>query len=471
MPIYNDAMRTVSSPAKLPAKLPAEPPKSIEAIQRLVSASPDVRIEPGVLAVFRLLVGLRLVLVLPSTVLWLVNRTPILLPDVFTFVTLAALLAYLVAPGLPRRLGGWYLPLALAAATLEPIASLTATLRLGLLFPWPDMPEEGLVLLANWQLMTLLLIPLVLVAWQYNFRVVLIFCFVSTLLDIGLTYLVIPIDWFFPTDEWFRLHGLKMARLVAFLLAGYIVARLNYAQRLQRHALREANERLVSYAATIEQLTVSRERNRLARELHDTLAHTLSALAVQLEAVDSAWESAPEQARDLLGKSRSNARSGLTETRRALQALRASPLEDLGLLLALRTEAETAAARLGATLDVDLPSGEVNLLPDVEQGIYRVAQEALANAVKHSAARRLDVSLGIKPLGGEAGKLCFAVCDNGSGFDTQQLQQGDEADHFGLRGMKERAKMLGGTLTIESAPGEGTRVELSIPQGNGEQLR
>ncbi len=462
----------------------AEPPKSIEAIQRLVSASPYARIEPGVLAVFRLLVGLRLVLVIPSTVLWIIDRTPILLPEVFTCATLAVLLVYLIAPGLPRRLDGWYLPLALTAATIEPIVSLTATLRLALLFPWPDMPEAGLGLLANWQLMTLLLIPLVLVAWQYNFRVVLIFCFVSTLLDMGLTYLVIPIDWFSPSDEWFRLHGLKMARLIAFLLTGYIVARLNHAQRLQRRALREANERLVSYAATIEQLTVSRERNRLARELHDTLAHTLSALAVQLEAVDSAWEREPKQARDLLEKSRSNARSGLTETRRALQALRASPLEDLGLLLALRTEAETAAARLGATLAFDLPSGDSlppDMLPDVEQGIYRVAQEALANAVKHSAARELAVSLEIKPLaieplgseplGNEAGKLCFAVCDNGSGFDVQQFQQGDEADHFGLRGMKERAKMLGGTLAIESTPGKGTRIELSIPRGSEEKVK
>ncbi len=448
----------------------AEPSKSIEAIQSLISASPHARIEPGVLPVFRMLVGLRLVLVVPSTVLWVLYRERILLPDVFTFIALAALLGYLIAPGLPRRLDGWYLPLALTAATLEPIASLTETLRLGLLFPLPDMPEAGLVVLANWQLMTLLLIPLVLVAWQYNFHVVLMFCFVSTLLDIGLTYLVIPIDWFSPTDEWFRLHGLKMARLIAFLLAGYIVARLNYAQRLQRSALREANAKLLSYAATIEQLTVSRERNRLARELHDTLAHTLSALAVQLEAVDSAWERAPEQARGLLAKSRENARSGLTETRRALKALRASPLEDLGLLLALRTEAEAAAARLGATLAVDLPSGEINLLPDVEQGIYRIAQEALANAVKHSAARRLDVSLGVEPLGAEAG-LCFAVCDNGSGFDAQRFQQGNQADRFGLRGMEERAKMLGGTLALKSAPGEGTRVELSIPQASGETLK
>src|SRR4029078_5838718 len=109
----------------------------------------------------------------------------------------------------------------------------------------------------------------------------------------------------------------------------------------------EANAKLVDYASTNEQLAVTRERNRVARDMHDTLAHTLSAVSVQLEAADSVWDSQPQQAHELLQKSLASARAGLGETRRAVRALRASPLDDLGLGLALRDLAESTADRAG----------------------------------------------------------------------------------------------------------------------------
>ena len=160
--------------------------------------------------------------------------------------------------------------------------------------------------------------------------------------------------WHPPVSEAVPVIGMTMGRLLLYLVVGFVITRMVSAQREQRQKLADANERLVAYAATAEQLAVSHERNRLARELHDTLAHTLSSLSVQLEAVDSVWGVAPEQAHDLLAKARANARSGLTETRRALQALRASPLEDLGLVLAVRNLAEATAARNGLVVQTDL---------------------------------------------------------------------------------------------------------------------
>jgi signal transduction histidine kinase len=210
----------------------------------------------------------------------------------------------------------------------------------------------------------------------------------------------------------------------------------------------------VDHAATLEQLTISRERNRLARELHDTLAHTLSGVAVQLEAVKSLWGVNAEEARALLEQSLNHTRSGLTETRRALRALRATPLEDLGLALALRNLAETMAERSGLTLDLCIQENLNNLSSSIEQGIYRVAQEALENTARHAMARHVKVEL-VK----NDENLILAIMDDGRGFDLHGV---DTESHFGLRGMRERAEAMGGTLEVESRSVEGTTVRLQV---------
>src|SRR5262249_44816572 len=158
-----------------------------------------------------------------------------------------------------------------------------------------------------------------------------------------------------------------------FLLIGYIITNLRKAQREKEQALVAANAKLTDYAAAIEQLAVSRERNRLARDMHDTLAHTLSAVSVQLEAADSIWQSSPQEAHRLMEESLASARNGLGETRRALRALRSSPLDDLGLALALRDLAEATAERAGWQLDLQL-ADDLNLPPELEQNIYLIAQ-------------------------------------------------------------------------------------------------
>ena len=145
-------------------------------------------------------------------------------------------------------------------------------------------------------------------------------------------------------------------------------------EQFQREQLTVANRQLRRQAIQREELTISRERNRLARELHDTLAHSLSGVTVQIEATRALWSSNPEAAEVMLSRADDMARTGLTEARRALQSLRATPLQDLGLGLALQAMGEEVAARAGATLNTELPPHlATNLDSHVEQNLYRIA--------------------------------------------------------------------------------------------------
>ncbi len=245
-------------------------------------------------------------------------------------------------------------------------------------------------------------------------------------------------------------------RTIVFLAVGYVISLIMQRQREQRQSLIEANRQVRHYAATLEQLAVTQERNRMSRELHDTLAHTLSGLAVQLEAARSLWHSSPERSYVMLEDALLATRSGLTESRKAIQSLRASPLEDLGLTLALRNLAESAASRSGAALNLEIPANLEKLAPDVEQCLFRVAQESLENIVRHAEARHITVQLM------RAGPcLILSVSDDGRGFDPAQV---DPEKHFGLKGLRERVAMFTGNLEIHSQAGHGTTIRLTLEQ-------
>ncbi|HMR63955.1 MAG TPA: sensor histidine kinase [Anaerolineae bacterium] len=297
---------------------------------------------------------------------------------------------------------------------------------------------------------TILLVALVLTAWQYRWRHVALFCLGTALLSLGV--LIVEVG---PLTRPFFFEMLGVAiQTVSFLVLGYFIDALMSQLRAQRDSLEQANAQLIHHASTLEHLTISRERNRMARELHDTLAHTLSALSVQLETVKAYWDVDTSAAQGMLDKSLEATRSGLQETRRALKSLRASPLDDLGLSLALRRLVESAARRANLDLDLALPEQVPSLSPDVEQCIYRVAQEAVSNVTHHANANKLTVHL---DLNGQ--EVSLLVRDDGRGFQEQANHQ---TDHFGLPGMRERAQLAGGKLTIDSQPGRGTTVRLSI---------
>lgn len=346
-------------------------------------------------------------------------------------------------PWLRKKLRGLYVPLMLFIMAGLPI--LANRLWIPQLPPGPLTNIEGLAL----RLLPISFIGLVMVAWQYPWSGVVLYAAGTAVLDIVLIQLKPPSMG--PVDP---LIFVLLVRSISFLVVGYFLSRLVSRLNAQQAALKLANARLVHHASTIEQLTTSRERNRMARELHDTLAHTLSGLSVQLETAQAYWEVEPETARTLLARSLSATRSGLDETRRALQALRASPLDDLGLLLALRKLAGSAAQRGQFDLALSLPVQIPSLPPDVEQCIYRIAQEAIENAVHHANANTLAVQLTLSEA-----KISLSIVDDGLGFEVEKVK---ENGHYGLAGMRERAQVAGGDLTISSQPDQGTRIDLLI---------
>ncbi len=404
-------------------------------------------LEPGLLRIFRLFVAGRMLTSLLALVAQRAQVEPrVLRTPLLSLLESSLLLLYLTWPELQRRLGKAYLPIAVILASAGPILehalSMVRRVSVGI--------TGSAITVDTWQLILVLCVPLIVVSWQYSFGSVLFFCGGTALLEL---VLVVPL----AIAGRFRPLGvitLIVLRTLLFVLVGYVVTRLVAEQRTQRRALARANDQLARYAATLEQLTISRERNRMARELHDTLAHSLSAVAVQLEAARSLWDADGDAAREMMTQALGATRAGLHEARRAIQALRATPLEDLGLLLALRSLAESSASRAGVALDLQLPERLEGIGPEVEQGIYRVAAEALENVARHAEAGRVRVR-----LAQEGGRLTLVVADDGRGFDVGPLQP---EGHFGLQGMRERAAMIGGTLAVESRKGEGTQVTLIV---------
>jgi len=404
----------------------------------------SLRLELGLLTIFRLFLVVQLVFMLVNLH---VHAGRGYLGDnpwfgfVFIVGGMSVLLVYLSLPWLERRLLHFYLPVALAYSTVFSLLAhylfLTAHSEAG------GSEERA------WQLFLFLCVPLVLVSWQYEFKWVVLYCLFATLLDISLVRLTRTDYALFELTY----HRLSLIRFLTFLIVGHLISRIMQQLRKERQLLQAATQKLENYLATLEQLTVSRERNRVARELHDTLAHTLSGLAVQLEGVDSLWTSDRTQAHNLLRHSLRATRDGLTETRNAIQSLRAAPLEDLGLVRALRDYAETTALRTGFRLDFDLPKNLDGLPPGVEQCFYRIGQEAIENIARHAQAKLVKVR-----LAGDASELCLEIADDGAGFDPQVFAVGR---HFGLEGMRERAQLIHALLDITSCPGEGTRLSLS----------
>ncbi len=202
------------------------------------------------------------------------------------------------------------------------------------------------------------------------------------------------------------------------------------------------------------------ERNRLAREIHDTLAQALAALTMQLEVAD-ALAAAPTDERlgEAVARALALARSTLDQARSSVLDLRAAPLEGRTFLRALEELAAEVRGAAGGAFDVQVASDGFDgdggdLSAAVEVGLYRIAQQALANIARHAGAALAAVRLMREP-----GRVRLRIEDDGVGFDPAAVPPG----RFGLLGMSERARLLGGTLTIESSPGGGTAVEVAVP--------
>jgi signal transduction histidine kinase len=409
-----------------------------------------IQIEPELLSLFRLINGFWLV-VYGTHLLYLLyqpdNPDKPILPLVFLgTLTAVVMLLYLYSGGLQRRMSRWYLPVGLSAASAGAMITQWFDMR------WRidhDMPLQGD---GSERLVILLFVPLIIVSTQYNFRVVLVFTIVTAAMQ-GIIELPLAAIHGAPID--FIQNDIS-ERLFLYPIMGFIIVRLVAGQKTAREALAVKNIKLTRYATTVERLVISHERNRLARELHDTLAHTLSAVAVQLEALNKQIERDPDNAQYTVKQLQDLTRSGLQEARRALQALRASPLEDLGLVLAMRQLVDSVTERSGMAISLVIPGELDGLLPEVEQGVYRITEEALNNAVRHARAQNVTVSLRRDQY-----NLQLTITDDGIGFDPKTTSPDG---HYGLVGMRERALLCNGQLNLDSAPGTGTTLRLTVEE-------
>lgn len=307
---------------------------------------------------------------------------------------------------------------------------------------------EGMTL----RLTPILLMGMLLTAWYYRWRHVVLFCLGVAAANLLGLYMLPPyrsIIRFFPLGP-MTVTGIQT---ISLFMVGYITSVLVSRLRGQQQTLEEANAQLRAQASTQMELTISRERNRMARELHDTLAHTLSGLTVQLQTVKAYREIEPATSEKMLDDALAATRDGLQETRDALKSLRATPLEDLGLPLAISQLAEEAAARASLELDLEITEPLPLLAPEVGHALYRIAQEAIMNVVYHANATTLSVE--VKSNGDS---IELAVADDGGGFDTNRTHP----NHWGIEGMQERAHLINGQLLIESQTGCGTSVQLII---------
>jgi signal transduction histidine kinase len=405
-------------------------------------------IEPGILRIFRYFSIIAVVYFAFIATYFIISTgkffTPSQIGTYLNLATFSLLSIYLSLDWLRRKLKNLYLPIALTVATVLPI------LNLILYVPYQQKDNLVYIITGSWSLFPILLVPLVLIAWQYGFRMVLVFTILTALIDVTVIFQVVGAI----NLETLPLLGVPFIRAFAFGTVGHIVARLMEAQKAQRKKLILANVKLAEYAKTQEQLAISRERNRIARELHDTLAHTLSGLTVNLEAIKLVLRNDPDEALRLVDEALFNTREGLTETRRALKALRPQRLEDLGLGMAIMNLAEDAAKRANAELILDIDFNLPKFPQETEQGIYRLTQEALQNIVKHAEAKHIAVH-----LHNRGRELVLEVRDDGKGI-TKAMEKNEEG--LGLKGMKERAEMAGGKLEITSLPNKGTLVRYSL---------
>ncbi|MFI5273965.1 MAG: histidine kinase [Ktedonobacterales bacterium] len=216
-----------------------------------------------------------------------------------------------------------------------------------------------------------------------------------------------------------------------------------------------AIERARLFAASA-RLGAAEERNRLAREIHDTIAQGLAGLGLQLEAADELLDAGADPARvqQLVRQALALARANLEETRRSVHDLRAAPLDERQLGEALEALAGEWSVLGNPPVAVALAGDNRRLPVRVESGLYRIAQEALANVAHHASARHVLLRLETLP---ESVRL--VIEDDGRGFDAAEPAE----DHYGLVGLNERVRLLGGTLRLESSPGAGTRLDVKIP--------
>ena len=250
------------------------------------------------------------------------------------------------------------------------------------------------------------------------------------------------LDYYTPTiQSWFTGMESLMVCLNILLFVLYMIllftSQKNENERIRKlnEQLNQANDQLRDYAVNMERMTQMRERNRLAREIHDTLGHTLTGIIMGADAGLALFDAAPEESKKRIQVVAQTARNGLTDVRRSIKALRPDTLERYSLAEALEGLVENFRLTTSAQITYSQEAGELNLDSDEEDTLYRVVQEGLTNAVRHGKADRIEIR-----ITRTGNVVTVSIRDNGTGCDRTE-------EGFGLRHMRERLEMLGGTLS------------------------
>jgi signal transduction histidine kinase len=262
-------------------------------------------------------------------------------------------------------------------------------------------------------------------------------------------------DFFFfpPPYTFLVVKAEDLLTLVVFLATAIITGQLASALRQRAEQARSREHELRLLYEQAQELASLQERQRLARELHDSVSQALYAIGLGAHTAREAIASDSEQALASIDYVLALAEAGLAEMRALIFELRPESLEIEGLVAALTKQVAVLRTRYKLNVEADLGE-EPDLSMEMKHALYRIAQEALHNIVKHARA-----SVVVLRLARQANEIILQVRDNGRGFD----QAGHFPGHLGLRSMHERVSKMGGTLTIESVPGQGTCVGVRMP--------
>ncbi|MDQ5855358.1 MAG: GAF domain-containing sensor histidine kinase [Actinomycetota bacterium] len=244
----------------------------------------------------------------------------------------------------------------------------------------------------------------------------------------------------------FTKADIELLGTVAGLMAGAIENASLHRKLAERE---EAMERFAEQIVLLQET----ERRRLAGEIHDGISQRIVSLSFHLSAAADAVASDPAGAADQIARAQELAAGALDETRQAIAGLRPPVLDDLGLAASLES-----LARATPLTDVQVDTVSTSLPEHVETAVYRIAQEALQNIMKHANAGHVHLR-----LSATAGAVLLEISDDGTGFDPATTVERAGPVGYGLPGMQQRAELLGGQLTADSSPGRGTVVRLRIP--------
>jgi two-component system sensor histidine kinase UhpB len=255
-----------------------------------------------------------------------------------------------------------------------------------------------------------------------------------------------------------------MATIAAiFIIRSLRAFEVEHSQRVQRLQEAQLSERrnLESLRAELFQRTVraqEKERQRVARELHDGIGQTLTALGMGIRGLLDTMEKDPPRATRQARQLQELATDGLDDLRHMVSGLHPPQLDDLGLVSALRSLGREVSELGDLSVNVVNEMHGRKLSPEVRVVLFRIVQEALTNVVRHAQASEVNVHLSC-----DGDQILLEIRDNGEGFDEKAVYQDARHPTLGLLGMAERAALIGGTCQVQSKPGEGTLVRVQAP--------